>query len=381
MKIVHIVEPLAGGIVTFLQSLVENLDNDFHIIIHGERKQVTPFSEVKIQLAYPNVKFLRWKSAQRSLRVKADISAAIELYVILKRLKKNGSLDIVHLHSSKGGFIGRIVCWLLGIQHLVVYTPNGAPFLGSASSFSNYIYKRLEKFASVFGGQVVCCSLSEQKAYELAGISVMMINNGTPSRPADCVPDNVQENNLFKIVTSGRIVDQKNPALFNSIAAYFEEFDQFEFIWAGDGTDRHLLTAKNIRITGWLGKAELNSIVSNADMYLSTATFEGLPFSVLEALALKKPVLLTDCVGNKDLVMKGLNGGTFQHENEAINKILQFYNNSSMLQIMGEHSANYCKNTFDYTDTCERYRRLYHKAAYKQPASTIHLNQLAHGNS
>jgi glycosyltransferase involved in cell wall biosynthesis len=381
MKIVHIVEPLAGGIVTFLQSLVENLHEDFHIIIHGERKQVTPFSEVKTQFAYPNVKFLRWKSAQRSLRLKADIAAAIELYVILKRLKKNGSLDIVHLHSSKGGFIGRVVCRLLGIQHRVVYTPNGAPFLGSASRFSNYIYKRLEKLASIFGGQVVCCSTSEQNAYELAGINVLMINNGTHSRQSAYVPNKMQENKQFKIVTSGRIVDQKNPILFNKIAAYFEEFKQFEFIWAGDGTDRHLLTAKNIRVTGWLAKDDLNNIVSNASMYLSTATFEGLPFSVLEALALKKPVLLTDCVGNKDLVMDGLNGGTFKHASEAINKILQFYNNSSMLRVMGEHSAAYCRTAFDYTDTCRRYKRLYQRAAFNNVALNINLNRLAHGNS
>jgi glycosyltransferase involved in cell wall biosynthesis len=380
MKIVHIVEPLAGGIVTFLKSLVENLPDDFHIIVHGERKQVMPFSEVKKEFAYPNVKFLRWKSAQRSLRLKEDISATVELYSILKRLKKSGSFDVVHLHSSKGGFIGRIVCRMLGIQHLVVYTPNGAPFLGSASNVSNFMYKRLEKLASTFGGQVVCCSFSEQKAYESAGINALMINNGTPGGKIVGSLNKPQKNRLFRIVTSGRIVNQKNPVLFNKIATYFQEFKQFEFIWAGDGTDRHLLTATNIHVTGWLGKSDLDSIVSNADMYLSTATFEGLPFSVLEALALKKPVLLTDCVGNKDLVMEGLNGGTFQHENEAINKILQFYNNSSMLRVMGEHSATYCKNAFDYTDTCKRYRKLYHKAAYKQSASTINLNQLAHGN-
>ena len=182
MKIVHVVESLAGGIVTFIKSLVENLPDDSHIIIHGERKQVMTFLEVKKQFAYPNVKFFRWKSAQRSLRLKEDIFATIELYNILKRLKNNNSLDIVHLHSSKGGFIGRIVCRMLGIQHLVVYTPNGAPFLGNASKVSNYMYKRLEKLASSFGGQVVCCSHSEQKAYESAGIDVLIINNGTNSK-------------------------------------------------------------------------------------------------------------------------------------------------------------------------------------------------------
>lgn len=364
MKIVHIVEPFGGGIVTFLKSLVENLPDDAHIIIHGERKQEMPFSAVKKQFTYPNVKFLRWKSAQRSLRFKEDLLASAELFTILKRLKENGSVDVVHLHSSKGGFIGRMVCRMLGIQNMVVYTPNGAPFLGSESRISNYLYKKLEKLATGFGGQVVCCSPSEQEAYEMAGIDVLMINNGTRSKKNYVSKGTKKENQIFKIVTSGRIVNQKNPAMFNNIAAYFEEFNQFEFVWAGDGTERHLLTAKNIQVTGWLDQDDLNTIIASADLYISTATFEGLPFSVLEALALKKPVLLTDCVGNKDLVTKGLNGSVFGYDTEAINKILQFYNNKSMLTVMGEHSSQYCETTFGQADTYKGYKKLYEKTAF-----------------
>ena len=377
MKIVHVVEPLAAGILTFLKLLVKNLPDDSHFIIHGERNQIMPFAKVKKEFNYPNVRFLRWKSAQRGLRLKKDISATIELYKILKRLKKNGFLDIVHLHSAKGGFIGRIVCRLLHIQHLVVYTPNGAPFLGNSSSISNFIYKSLEKLASIFGGQIVCCSSSEQKAYELSGFDVLMINNGTPSKKITINPGKSKQNDLFRIVTSGRIENQKNPVMFNTIASYFEEFKQFEFVWAGDGADRHLLTSKNIHITGWLAEEELNNLVSNADLYLSTATFEGLPYSVLEALALEKPVLLTDCTGNVDLVINGLNGGIFKHEKEAINKILQFYNNNSMLSIMGEYSSTFCKTTFNDRDTYQGYKKLYQKTAYKHTKTIINLNQLS----
>lgn len=381
MRIVHVVEPLAAGVLTFLKSLVKNLPNDSHLIIHGEKNQVIPLSEVKKEFNYRNVKFLHWKSVQRGLHLRKDIAATIELYTILKRLKKNGLLDLVHLHSSKGGFIGRIVCRILRIQHLVLYTPNGAPFLGNNSTFSNFTYKSLEKLATLFGGQIVCCSASEQKAYELSGFNVLMINNGTSNKNAITNTGKPKENNLFRIVTSGRIVDQKNPAMFNNIAGYFEEFKQFEFVWAGDGTGRNLLTSKNICVTGWLSEKDLNTVVTNADLYLSTASFEGLPYSVIEALALKKPVLLTDCVGNKDLVIDGLNGSLFKHEKEAINKILHFYNNSCMLSIMGEHSGNYCKTTFNDSDTYRLYRKLYQKTVLKQPSTIINLNQLAHGNS
>ena len=363
MKIVHVVEPFVGGIVTFINSLVKNLDDDSHIIIHGEREELIPLAAVKRQFSSPNVKFLRWKSAQRSLNPHKDIIAFLELFTILKRLKDNNSIDVVHLHSSKGGFLGRIVCRLLKIQDVVFYTPNGAPFLANESNTINFIYKKLEILASSFGGQVVSCSPSEQKAYKLAGINSVTINNGIRSKKVNTLSKSRKKDRIFTIVTSGRIADQKNPVLFNKIATYFEEFKQFKFLWIGEGNQRNLLTANNIQVTGWLAKEELDILVNDADIYLSTANFEGLPFAVLEALALKKPVLLTDCVGNKDLVLNGLNGDVFQNDNEAINKILHFYNNSSMLNIMGQHSIRHCNESFDLSDTYESYRELYKKAS------------------
>ena len=363
MKIVHVVEPFVGGIVTFINSLVKNLENDSHIIIHGEREELIPLAAVKKQFLSPNVKFLRWKSAQRSLNPHKDIIAFLELYTILKRLKNNNSIDVVHLHSSKGGFLGRLVCRLLKIQDVVFYTPNGAPFLANESNTINFIYKKLEILASSFGGQVVSCSPSEQKAYKLAGINSVTINNGIRSKKVNTLSKSRKKDRIFTIVTSGRIADQKNPVLFNKIATYFEEFKQFKFLWIGEGNQRNLLTANNIQVTGWLAKEELDILVNDADIYLSTANFEGLPFAVLEALALKKPVLLTDCVGNKDLVLNGLNGDVFQNDNEAINKILHFYNNSSMLNIMGQHSIRHCNESFDLSDTYESYRELYKKAS------------------
>lgn len=374
MKIVHVVEPFVGGIVTFINSLVKNLDDDSHIIIHGEREELIPLAAVKKQFSSPNVKFLRWKSAQRSLNPHKDIIAFLELYTILKRLKDNNSIDVVHLHSSKGGFLGRIVCRLLKIQDVVFYTPNGAPFLANESTTINFIYKKLEKLASNFGGQVVSCSPSEQKAYKLAGIESVTINNGIKPKKVSLSSKNRKKDRIFRIVTSGRIADQKNPILFNKIATYFEEFKQFKFVWIGEGMQRNLLTANNIQVTGWLAKEELDILVNDADIYLSTANFEGLPFAVLEALALKKPVLLTDCVGNKDLVMNGLNGDVYKNENQAINKILHFYNNSSMLNIMGENSITHCKTSFDLSDTSKSYRDLYKKASLTYKEGNTSLN-------
>ncbi|HTL07592.1 MAG TPA: glycosyltransferase [Chitinophagaceae bacterium] len=363
MKIVHVVEPLAGGMVTFISSLVENLPEDTHIVVHGPREHLTPLPLVKKQFTYPTVRFIRWPSARRSISLQKDIPAFFELYSTLKRLKERNMLDVVHLHCSKGGFIGRLVCRLLGLQHLVIYTPNGAPFMAGNNAISNFIYKKLEKVASLFGGQVVCCSPSEQKAYEQEGIPAITINNGIPYKKIRHHKKPVKKHAGFVVVTSGRIVDQKNPALFNQIAQYFEEFPDFTFLWVGDGDARDTLTASNIVVTGWLPPTKVNDLVAAADVYISTSRYEGLSFAVLEALAMNMPVLLTDCIGNRDL-MNSLNGAVFTDFNDAVYTLLRFYNNSSMLKVMGQHSGAHCKNNFNLADTFSRYAQLYQRASF-----------------
>jgi glycosyltransferase involved in cell wall biosynthesis len=360
MNIIHVVEPFASGIATFVKSLVENLQDDLHIIIHGERGDVARSAEVKRYFPARNTRFIRWPSAQRSLSILKDTAAFWELFTILRQLKQQEPIDAVHLHSSKSGFLGRLACRLAGIS-IVVYTPNGAPFLSADRRIMNFIYVMLEKFASLFGGRTVCCSASEWGVYHAIGIEASCINNGVhlaPGQSQDPCSFPAQRRR-FRILTSGRIVDQKNPAAFNAIAKYFEEFEDFEFIWAGDGQLRHLLTARNIHITGWLSPAAARDYIAGSDIYLSTSHFEGMSFAVLEALALKKPVLLRDCVGNQDLVYSGLNGDLFRDGEEAILKILRYHNNRDMLGVMGEYSRQMCAQQFDAHTTYTSYRELY----------------------
>jgi glycosyltransferase involved in cell wall biosynthesis len=342
------------------------MPDDIHIIIHGERKKEIAASEVKKIFPQKNIRFIKWRSAQRSVHPLKDFMAFSELYKLLRRLKKKGLVDAVHLHSSKSGLLGRAACRMAGIDN-VFYTPNGAPFLSGKNSLANYFYQQLERIGHGLGGTVICCSESELGAYKKIGIKAQYVNNGIAVHQHPQSADFGQKQ-TFRIITSGRIVAQKNPYLFNIIATYFQEFEDFEFIWAGDGTERSALTANNITITGWLPTQEVKSLVAQADIYLSTSVYEGLSFAVLEALALKKPMLLTNCIGNRDVVKSGLNGDLFTNETEAIIKLLHFYNNRAMLQVMGEFSHQICSTEFNAKQNFNTYRSIYTgTAALKKP--------------
>lgn len=356
MRIVHIVEPFASGIATFVRSLVNGMPDDEHVIVHGERAQVMPSDIVIQDFPKNNVRFIRWQSAQREIRPVKDWNALRELRTILRQLKKEGPIAAVHLHSSKSGFLGRLACRAAGITE-VIYTPNGAPFL-AGSYIARWLFKQLERLASTIGGRVVCCSHSECRAYREIGIDATCINNGVFVRRR--LKRRLQvKTNRFRVVTCGRVIGQKDPALFNAIASYFADFPGLEFLWIGDGPDRHLLTSKNITVTGWRSIRETERLLGTGDVYISTSHFEGMPFAVLEALVLGKPVLLKDCIGNKDIVLNGTNGDLFENSDDAILKILRYYNNREMLPIMGEHSKQHCQQEFDVQHTSAAYRDLY----------------------
>jgi len=362
MNIVHVVEPFAAGIATFVKSLTETLSKDHHIVIHGERKPVMSAEDVKKSFPLNNVQFIRWNYAQREINPFKDVLAVGELYTIFRKLKKFNGVDAVHLHSSKSGILGRAACRMAGITN-IVYTPNGASFLSGKNRMSNFLYQQMEKIANGFGGQVICCSESEYKEYKRIGINAYFVNNGvTLTKP---FTGQIKKDTRFRIVTTGRIVDQKNPSLFNKIATCFEHQHNIEFTWVGDGevSDKKQLLSKNIHITGWLPAEEVKKIVANADVYISTSLYEGLSFGVLEALELQKPVLLTNCIGNQDVISCGVNGDYFNNEAEAVTKILQYFNNRSMLKVMGGFSRKLCSEQFDQKRNFTTYRKIYAKRA------------------
>ncbi len=355
MKIIHIIES-GGGTTQFLQYLLENMPDFNFSVIYGER---TFGKDIQTQQeTFKHCEFVFWKYAQRELSLIRDLKATIFLY---RYLSKN-SWDVVHLHSSKAGFIGRIVCFLLG-RRSTIYTPNGLSFVrGDISSLSKYTYIFLEKLCSILGGKIICCSKSEAEKLLEKRINCTYINNGT--RIFQNAKNHVRHHSgKITVVTSGRITTQKNPELFNRIAMSFEDNPVYDFVWIGSGELDRLLISSNIKVTGWIDKKHLESILLEADIYISTAGWEGLPFAVLEAMNFSLPLLLSKCVGNIDLVEDGFNGYLFANADRAVEKIKLISHQNEILEAFGKGSRFKVENEFSVESMTKDYREEYLKIA------------------
>src|SRR5438477_874993 len=311
MKIVHVTEAFEGGVIEFLRCLTNSTPDIEHTIIYGRHH----FYEKAYRLFPANVQFIAWPEVNTKISFVKDAKALQHLIRILKNQK---TIDVIHLHSAKAGILGRIAARRIGHKK-VIYAPHGATFLRKdVSAFTRTAYATIERAVSVFPAQVIGVYKSEADAYRRIGIKANHVNNGK-SFPGS--PDKKYNEDAFTIVTTGRAMPQKNPALFNQVASAFTDNNKVQFIWIGDGIERAFLTSPNIIITGWVEHAEVEKLLQTADMYISTALWEGLSYAVLEAMSMRLPLLLRNCRGNNDLVENGINCFLYKYPAEAIDFI------------------------------------------------------------
>ena len=317
-KLLYVVEAMGGGVFTYIVELVNRLVDDFDIYVaYGIRNQ-TP--ENYKEYFDPRVNMIFVKNFTRAININKDIQSFFEIKKIAEQIKP----DIVHLHSSKAGVIGRFLFTNSGVP--VFYTPHGYSFLmQDRSEIKCFIYKTIEKICAKCNCTTVSCSYGEneetlkltRRAVDIDnGIDIEKFNNLIAK--AKKIHKLDTNDGRIKVFTLGRINYQKNPELFNEIA---KKMPNVKFIWIGDGPLAKLLTAPNIEITGWKSREEALSISMSCDIFILTSLWEGLPISLLEAMYMKKPVVVSDVIGNRDVISNHENGYVCNEVNDFVEAI------------------------------------------------------------
>jgi hypothetical protein len=332
-KVVYVVESFDAGVYSFLYDLCNSVSEDYEVVIIYSLRKLTP--ENFRDDFDPKIKFIETKMC-KGLNLRENIKSLLQL----KKILKVEHPDIIHLHSSKAGFLGRLACFANKFNmDKVFYNPHGFSFRKTnESKFKRRVFYGLEWFASKLGGHIVACSKGEFKeALKISNKSIK-INNGIDTCKID---DIISENNLneirrknnnkrkkLKIATVGRICYQKNPELFNQIAKYFKHSD---FLWIGDGELTGELTADNIKITGWIERKQVIKELIDIDIFILTSRWEGLPLSLLEAMYIGKPSIVSNVMGNKDVVKHNFNGYIANDLSEFIHEIKHITSNNIIL--------------------------------------------------
>jgi glycosyltransferase involved in cell wall biosynthesis len=121
----------------------------------------------------------------------------------------------------------------------------------------------------------------------------------------------------LRLVCVGRLCEQKGQLLLVEAAARLAAKGiRFDLILVGDGELRNEVEAliakhaleKQVRITGWINGAQVREQILAARALVLPSFAEGLPVVLMEAMALRRPVLTTYVAGIPELVRPGENG-------------------------------------------------------------------------
>ncbi|TKS57688.1 glycosyltransferase family 4 protein [Mesohalobacter halotolerans] len=352
MHVLHISETFVTGVYTYIQSICAFTAQDDRIktsIIYSPNREGTDELDFEKDFS-ENVELIPIRM-QREISLKKDFKSLKQLQNAVKQIQP----DVIHLHSSKAGVLGRLAAKAYP-KAKVYYTPNGYAFLREdLSKTKRKFFKLIEKYISkIYGGTTIACGDTEYEYAKRLGKS-KMVRNGIDLSELDHIKVKPSLK-LNSIVTLGRISAQKNPKLFNAIA---EIFPAINFVWIGDGELKHELTAKNIEITGWLDREKALNLLAKHDVYIQTSLWEGLPFTIIEAMALQKPILATDVIGNKDAVVDQKNGFLCDSIGDFENAINQLKTKPQFLRNFGKQSKILAKNKFDRNKNFEQLVEVY----------------------
>lgn len=328
---------------TYIVDLANRMCQEMDVIIaYSTRKQTPKNYEEYFD---KRIKLIKVNNFTRNINPFKDIGAIFEV----RKIIKNEKPDIVHMHSSKAGAIGRLSIFSKEIK--LFYTPHGYAFCKKDDSkLKTKLYEMIEKFLGKRKCTTIACSKGEYEESLKVTKTSMYINNGIDCADIDKIvagkPKKSIDVKKLKICTVGRIGYQKNPKLFNSIA---EKFPEIEFNWIGDGELREILTSSNINVTGWCDRKEALLKLCENDIFILPSLWEGLPLTLLEAMYLEKICIVSNVVGNKDVINNGINGFICETENEYYNILEKIINgeidcekikSKSREKIISEHNVD-----------------------------------------
>lgn len=289
------------------------------------------------------VKVILLPSLVREISPTNDIKAIVEL----RKIIKSESPDIVHLHSSKAGVIGRLSSIGLRKKIKVIFTVHGWAFTdGVSSRLKKSLYRIIEKSVRHFTDLFICVSYYDEKIGKRDKVldstsNVKVIHNGSTTPSEQSI--NYSVHMPLRLVMIARFSPQKDQeTLINAVTKLPK--DSYKLTFVGDGetlqTNKELVSKyglnHNIKFAGF--KDDISDELINNDVYILSTHYEGLPISIIEAMSYGLPILATNVGGNSEMLENNINGFLFTSKDELAEKLNYLINNPETVKKMGQES-------------------------------------------
>jgi glycosyltransferase involved in cell wall biosynthesis len=252
----------------------------------------------------------------------------------LRRLMRRERFDVVHTHTPIASLLGRVAARLAGVP-IVLYTAHGFYFHEGMGPFARRFFIALERFGGRFTNFIFTQSLEDRDAAIRLGIAdenrILHIGNGVDlvrfdadrlARRRDAFRQSlgVPADGLV-VSTVGRLVREKGYLeLIEAFADVAERFPNARLIIVGAALPsahddvstqvQHAIRDKglsdHVRILPQ--ETAVEEVLAASDLFALPSHREGMPRSILEAMAMALPVVATDIRGSREAVTDGSTG-------------------------------------------------------------------------
>ena len=292
-----------GGAQTYVATLLPMLVERFDVAVaaHGP-------GPLRDAARAAGVRFIELQHVRRPLSVWRDPLGLLELVRVVRRERPH----IVHANSAKAGALGRLAAWLMRVP-IRIYTVHGWAFTAYGGA-SSALFRRAEQLLGPLTTATICVAESERRAGLEARTcdeaTTVVIHNGVEPRRVEALETRSRR---CRLVTVGRLQAPKDPlTLVRALAALERGSCETELV--GDGPDRpavenevrRLGLDSVVRLAGV--RTDVPELLAAADLFVLSSRSEGLPLSILEAMATGLPVVASRVGGVPEVVVDGETG-------------------------------------------------------------------------
>ena len=315
------------------------------------------------------VKATRIEGFGRRVSLGGDVRAFISLIKEIKSFKPH----VIHTHTAKAGFLGRIASIVSFQPSIRVHTFHGHLLNGYFGSFNRALVIIAEKVLAIFTYQLLAVGDKVRQDLLAAGIgNPKKFGLMPPGLELGQLPNKVESQESYVLSTTtlqcafiGRVTQIKRPDRFLDVVAEIKKRGvSLGFFMTGDGElleqCRERIARENlpVKVLGW--QSNIERVLSAADIVVLTSDNEGTPLSLIQAGMTGLTVVATRVGSVPEVVLNGVTGIITSLEVQEIANALEKLANSNELRAqMGAAAKEFTLANFGAKRLVQDHEELY----------------------
>jgi glycosyltransferase involved in cell wall biosynthesis len=370
-KVMRIIARMnVGGPAVQVSGLMQKLDSS-----EFDHRLYTGFCATDesdyLETVAKDINAIRIPGFGRRVNLGGDLQAFLSLVKEIRSFKP----DVIHTHTAKAGFLGRIASILSFHSSIRVHTFHGHLLSGYFGFFKRILVVFAEKFLAIFTHQLL--AVGDKVRQDLLAVGVgkpEKFGLMPPGLEIGKLPNKKDSQEFFGLskytiqcAFIGRVTQIKRPDRFLAVVSEIKKRGvAIEFFIAGDGEllqiCRERITHEELPVTllGW--QSNIEQVLSAADVVILTSDNEGTPLSLIQAGMAMLPVVTTRVGSVPEVVIDGVTGIITNLDVQEIADALEkLANNAELRAQMGVSAQEFTLANFEVKRLVSDHEVLYKK--------------------